>query len=70
MAVGTRAVREYRVGDQAMPELRRLQGSACIVCGTSRGQLKPAGTVRTVSASGTDPQLWDVRACLAHEGAR
>jgi hypothetical protein len=59
--------REYRLVDPALPELRRLQGSACIACGCSRGRLTPAGVVRTISESGeTIP--WNVRVCSDHKG--
>lgn len=59
--------REYRLS-QGLPELSRLQGKACIVCGRHghRVTLAPAGVVYTVAAD--DKRLcWDVRACPEHQ---
>ncbi|SEF16462.1 hypothetical protein SAMN05428942_7281 [Streptomyces sp. 2112.2] len=70
MATTTQIRRQYPLAER--PELVRLQGDACIVCGKRRGRrddpLTPAGTVRTVAPSG-DVIAWNVRVCPEHEGA-
>lgn len=64
-----RIIREYRLA-QGLPEVSRLQGEACIVCGHHGrlAALQPAGTVHTVAAGGRRLR-WDVRVCPAHQEA-
>lgn len=46
--------------------LVRLQGRACITCGTTGGRLLPAGYVETTSCGAVLP--WAVVACPIHVG--